>query len=340
MNILITGGLGFIGINTALRYINKADNIILFDNLNKLGSLDNLKLVENNPIVKFEKGDLRSLNDVERVFKSNKFDLIFHLGAQTAVTTSLDNPTMDFETNAIGTFNVLECMRKYAKDGKLLFSSTNKVYGDLNDRVLNELETRYVFAEDIDGIGEDEILDFYSPYGCSKGTADQYVRDYSRIYGLDTVVIRQSCIYGTYQNGTEDQGWVAWFVKRFLENGSITIFGDGKQVRDILFIDDLIDFYELVVKKSKPGDIFNMGGGTNNTVSILEIVDIIKDKIPNSNVEISYNIERDGDQKMFVSNNIKAMSLGWEPKYNVTKGVDKLIEYLKTKNNENIDVLP
>jgi len=331
MNILITGGLGFIGINTALRFINKANKIILFDNLNKIGSLKNLNLVKNNSNIVFEKGDLRSFNDIERVFKTYNFDLIFHLGAQTAVTTSLDNPTLDFETNAIGTFNVLECMRKYANNSKLIFSSTNKVYGNLSNRSLIELENRYVFREDINGISEDEILDFYSPYGCSKGAADQYVRDYSRIYGLDTVVIRQSCIYGTHQDGTEDQGWVAWFIKRFLENGSITIFGDGKQVRDILFIDDLIDFYELAVEKSNPGDIFNIGGGPENTVSILEILEILKDKIPSTCVKIGYDKERDGDQKIFVSNNVKAIKLGWKPKYDINDGVDILINYLMGK---------
>jgi CDP-paratose 2-epimerase len=331
MKILITGGLGFIGINTALRYINKADKIILLDNLNKLGSLDNLRLVEDNPNVEFIKGDIRLLNDVEPIFKSNNFDLIYHLGAQTAVTTSLTNPNMDFETNAIGTFNILECMREYCPKAKLIFSSTNKVYGNLNNRPLIENETRYTFKDDISGIGENENLDFYSPYGCSKGAADQYVRDYARIYGLHTVVIRQSCIYGIYQNGTEDQGWVAWFIKRFIEGGDITIFGDGKQVRDILYIDDLIDFYELISTKSNPGDVYNIGGGPNNTTSIIEIIDLLSDKINNDMVKIGYDKERDGDQKIFVSDNLKANSIGWTPKVGVNEGVDKLIKYLKGK---------
>jgi CDP-paratose 2-epimerase len=268
---------------------------------------------------------------VEPIFKSNNFDLIYHLGAQTAVTTSLTNPNMDFETNAIGTFNILECMREYCPKAKLIFSSTNKVYGNLNNRPLIENETRYTFKDDISGIGENENLDFYSPYGCSKGAADQYVRDYARIYGLHTVVIRQSCIYGIYQNGTEDQGWVAWFIKRFIEGGDITIFGDGKQVRDILYIDDLIDFYELISTKSNPGDVYNIGGGPNNTTSIIEIIDLLSDKINNDMVKIGYDKERDGDQKIFVSDNLKANSIGWTPKVGVNEGVDKLIKYLKGK---------
>jgi CDP-paratose 2-epimerase len=338
MNILITGGLGFIGINTTLRYVNKADNIILFDNLNKVGSLDNLKLVRDYPNVKFIKGDLRNYNDVQSVFKDNMFDLIFHLGGQTAVTTSLENPKMDFESNASGTFNILECMREYTPEAKLIFTSTNKVYGNLNGRDLTESSKRYVFTDNISGIDETENLDFYSPYGCSKGAADQYVRDYHRIYGLDTVVLRQSCIYGKYQNGTEDQGWVAWFIKRFIEGGNITIFGDGKQVRDILYIDDLIDLYELIVDKTKGGEIYNIGGGMGNTTSILEIMETLNEKIPKNNVVINYSDERDGDQKIFISSNKLIKELGWYPKVSIDSGIDKLITYLKEKY-EDIDVL-
>jgi CDP-paratose 2-epimerase len=338
MNILITGGLGFIGINTTLRYVNKADNIILFDNLNKIGSLENLKLVRDYPNVKFIKGDLRNYNDVQNVFKGSMFDVIFHLGGQTAVTTSLENPKMDFESNATGTFNILECMREYTPEAKLIFTSTNKVYGNLNGRNLTESSKRYVFTDNISGIDETENLDFYSPYGCSKGAADQYVRDYHRIYGLDTVVLRQSCIYGKYQNGTEDQGWVAWFIKRFIEGGKITIFGDGKQVRDILYIDDLIDLYELIVDKTKGGEIYNIGGGMGNTTSILEIMETLNEKIPKNNVVISYSDERDGDQKIFISSNKLIKDLGWYPKISIDSGVDKLITYLKEKY-EDIDVL-
>lgn len=339
MNILITGGLGFIGINTTLRYANKGDNIVLFDNLNKVGSLDNLRLLKNYPNVKFIKGDLRIYNDVKSVFKDNMFDLIFHLGGQTAVTTSLENPKMDFESNTIGTFNILECMREYVPKSKLIFTSTNKVYGNLNSRNLTESNKRYVFKDNINGIDETENLDFYSPYGCSKGAADQYVRDYHRIYGLDTVVLRQSCIYGKYQNGTEDQGWVAWFIKRFIEGGNITIFGDGKQVRDILYIDDLIDLYELIVDKTKGGEIYNVGGGIGNTTSILEILDLLNEKLPKNKVVISYGDERDGDQKIFISSNKLIKELNWYPKVSIDSGVDKLITYLKEKY-EDIDVFP
>jgi CDP-paratose 2-epimerase len=326
MNILITGGLGFIGINTALRFVKDSNHVVLFDNLSKPGSVSNLsfgRLLTHNVII----GDLRNYNDIYKVCKNCKFDIIFHFAAQTAVTFSIQDPLNDFETNVIGTFNLLEAIRKTCPDVKLIYSSTNKVYGDLTHKKIVEKERKYDF-EDITGINENEPLDFYSPYGCSKGAADQYVRDYARSYNLDTTVIRQSCIYGQYQDGTEDQGWVAWFAKAFLKDAPITIYGNGKQVRDILYIDDLINFYEIIICNTNPGEIYNIGGGYYNSLSLLNLIDLLY-SLMESKSKISFDDQRLGDQKIFISDNDKAKELGWYPKINILNGINKLIGYLK-----------
>lgn len=331
MNILITGGLGFIGINTALRFSKNPENkIFIIDNLDKILSIENIPLIEDKTNITFIKSDLRNLSDLTHIFETTSFDVIFHLAAQTAVTLSVDNPLKDFESNVIATFNLLECTRKYSKDAKFIFSSTNKVYGDLENFNLVEELTTYRFEDDTFGIDEDYPLDFYSPYGCSKGSADQYVRDYARIYDLNTTVVRQSCIYGLYQKGTEDQGWVAWFIKQFLKNNKVTIYGNGKQVRDILYIDDLVDFYELLVSSDTKGEIFNMGGGHNNKVSLIEFINILKSEMKGNTISYDFDLQRPGDQKIFVSDNSKAESLGWSPKTNKYDGIKKLIEYYKS----------
>lgn len=326
MNILITGGFGFIGTNALLRFMERGYQITIFDNLNKFGMFKYVEGILSN--INFIKGDLRNKNDVEHMFIKNHFDAILHLGAQTAVTTSVINPTVDFETNAIGTFNVLEAVRKYCPHTKLIYSSTNKIYGALKRRKLVEEDTKYTFKDPIIGITEDEPLDFFSPYGCSKGAASQYVRDYARIYRLNTAIAIQSCIYGKHQDGTENQGWVAWFVKAFLHKYPITIYGDGKQVRDILYIDDLIDFYECLLKTDINGDIYNIGGGLNNSLSILELIKLLEKKL-NKKVDLTFSDERPGDQKIFISDNTKAEKLGWKPKVDINRGLDKLIAYLK-----------
>lgn len=330
MNVLITGGLGFIGINTALRFAEKGYRVTLFDNLNKTGMLHHVDYVLSK-VDKLIKGDLRNKNDVELVFKASKYDIIFHLGAQTAVTFSVEDPVLDFESNALGTFNVLEGMRKYCPNAKLLYTSTNKVYGTLETRGLVETDTKYIFKDKINGIDETEMLDFYSPYGCSKGAADQYVRDYARIYDLDTVVLRQSCIYGEYQDGTEDQGWVVWFIRAFLHEHQITIYGDGKQVRDALYIGDLVDLYECVMSSNTKGEVYNVGGGIDNSLSLLELITLLEAKF-NKKINPLFVDERPGDQKLFISDNRKVEGLGWKPKVNVNNGLDKLINYLKGQN--------
>jgi len=328
MNILVTGGLGFIGINVAIRFLSKNHKVVVFDNLDKIGSLKNYDLISSDDNSEFVKGDLRNRNDVERVFAENHFDVIFHLGGQTAVTTSIIDPVKDFESNALGTFYVLEAYRKYCPDAKLIFSSSNKVFGTLKNRELIEEDSRYRFKDNICGIDENEPLDFCTPYGNSKGTADQYIRDYARTYGLDTCVVIQSCIYGVHQKGTESQGWVAWFVRCFLEQIPITIYGDGKQVRDILYISDLVDFYEQLSMRENNGEIYNLGGGLENSISLLELLDLLGKRFDRRPF-ISFSSERIGDQKIFISNNRKAEELGWAPKVGIEEGIGKLIASLK-----------
>jgi CDP-paratose 2-epimerase len=248
MNILITGGAGFTGCNCAAHFAEKGHQIVVFDDLSRLGSEINLKWLDRKFGVDFIKGDIRNHQKVnELIFQKGPFDLIIHLAAQVAVTTSVQDPCLDFNTNAVGTFNLLEAMRKHDPEAALIYSSTNKVYGNMEDLTIVEKDDRYSYRDLPSGIQEDRNLDFHSPYGCSKGTADQYCRDYARIYGLKTVVLRQSCIYGYRQFGIEDQGWVAWFCIANALNKPITIYGDGKQVRDILFIDDLIHKYPVFV---------------------------------------------------------------------------------------------
>ncbi len=330
MKILVTGGLGFIGINTAIRFAKNADNkIVLFDNLSKIGSIKNISVAAQYNNIKIVMGDMRSYGDIDGLFNEHCFDVVFHFAAQTAVTISTDNPTLDFESNAVGTFNLLEVMRKRCHWAKLIYSSSNKVYGDLSNRILVATKNRYNFVDTLLGIDENEPLDFFSPYGCSKGCADQYVRDYARTYGLHTTVVRQSCIYGEYQDGTEDQGWVAWFIKAVINDIPITIYGDGKQVRDILYIDDLVDLYELIIEKGEAGEIYNAGGGVDNSISLLELIDILAKEF-DKEIPVSFSKTRPGDQKIFISDNTKAeVELGWEIKTNKQNGLRKLIEYLK-----------
>ena len=265
-----------------------------------------------------------------KIFGQWQFDIIFHFAAQTAVTISTSNATLDFESNAIGTFNLLKIMRKNNSYAKLIYSSTNKVYGNLRSRELIEEEYRYNFKDNAIGIDEKEPLDFYSMYGCSKGCADQYVRDFSRTYGLHTSIVRQSCIYGKHHDQcTEDQGWVAWFANSFVKNTPITIYGNGKQVRDILYISDLVDLYELIIEKGKQGEIYNAGGGMINSISLLELLTRLEEAF-GAKVPLFFAEPRTGDQKIFISDNTKAeKKLGWTIKTNIKDGLGKLIEYLR-----------
>jgi CDP-paratose 2-epimerase len=328
MKILITGGLGFIGIN-AVKYFSNNNEIHIIDNLSRKGNLFNYEEIKTNENVTMHIVDIRINNDVEKIIKKITPDVIIHLAGQVAVTTSIIDPRSDFEINTIGTFNILEAIRQFSPETILLYSSTNKVYGKFETDII-ETPKKYEY-KNILGINEQMPLDFHSPYGCSKGAADQYVRDYSRIYNLKSVVLRQSCIYGENQYGIEDQGWVAWLTICAKYNKKFTIFGDGKQVRDILHVNDLIQLYELLINNIElcKGEIFNVGGGNINSLSILELIDLL-----NIDVDFTFDSFRPGDQKIYVSDITKLNNmLKWSPKIDKSTGVKSLLNWISTQEN-------
>ncbi len=341
MKILITGGAGFIGANAAERFLKKGDKVYVFDNLSRRGTDWNLSMLKKHKNLTFIKGDTRIYDDLLKVFKKNKdFDVVLHYAAQVAVTTSVTDPREDFEINALGTFNVLEAIRNTKSDPVIIYSSTNKVYGGMTDIKIVEKKGKYAYRDYPKGISEDRLLDFHSPYGCSKGTADQYMIDYSRIYGLRTVVFRQSCIYGYRQFGIEDQGWVAWFTIAAMLGKTISIYGDGKQVRDVLFIEDLIDAYEAAIKNidKVKGQAFNIGGGAKNTMSLLELLAFLE-KFFGRKIPTKFGPWRPGDQPVFVCDIAKAKKmLKWQPKTSPEQGVEKLYGWVKEHKNLFTDI--
>jgi CDP-paratose 2-epimerase len=266
MKFLITGGAGFIGVHAA-NHFAKAHSVHIVDNLSRRGTQANLDWLKGEAKFSFAQIDIRDSKRLEEELMGFKPDAVIHLAAQVAVTTSVQDPRTDFEINALGTFNVLEAVRKHAPGAMVLYSSTNKVYGGMEEVRVELAGDRYRYADLPFGVPETYPLDFHSPYGCSKGAADQYVRDYGRIYEFPTVVFRQSCIYGTRQFGVEDQGWIAWFTIASTLGRPITVYGDGKQVRDVLWVDDLIDAFSLAVDKIDRvrGEVFNMGGGRSGS---------------------------------------------------------------------------
>jgi len=332
--ILITGGCGFIGSNAAKYYLNKDYRVIIFDNLSRVGAKENLDQLKNNENIIFVKGDIRSSQEIEDAFKNYQPQYVLHLAAQVAMVTSVSNPREDFEVNALGSFNVLEALRKYAPGSALIYSSTNKVYGEMADIKTIEEEKRYSY-EDVLGVNENRVLDFCGPYGCSKGSGDQYTIDWTRIYNLKTVVFRQSGIYGPHQFGIEEQGWLAWFINSLLFDRPVTIYGNGKQTRDILFIDDLLEAYDLAfqnIEKVK-GEAFNIGGGNDYSLSIWELFDILE-KISGKKFNYEKSSWRPGDQKVYISDisKIKNM-LNWSPKNSPQEGVEKLYNWI-AKNKD------
>lgn len=335
MVVLIIGGAGFIGCNVAEFHANRGDKIVIFDNLSRRGSSLNLSyLLEKYRNIEFVYGDIRNPYDLMPVFQKKHFYCVYHEAAQVAVTTSVRNPREDFEINALGTFNILEAMRTVKSDAILLYASTNKVYGNMEDVEIEERDGRYRYKEIQDGISESRLLDFHSPYGCSKGAAEQYVRDYSRIYNLKTIIFRQSCIYGYRQFGIEDQGWVAWFTIAAAFDNEITIYGDGKQVRDVLFIDDLIKAYSMAIENVgvTNGQIYNIGGG-HFQMSLLKLLNCLE-KYIGRKIDVSYSDWRAGDQLIYVSNNAKAKKdFGWEPVVSAKDGVKKLYMWV-TENKK------
>jgi CDP-paratose 2-epimerase len=334
MRILITGGAGFIGCNLAQACIRAGHRVTLFDNLSRRGSQANLEWLRNSAGMgqfSFVKGDIRDYPALLTAAEGQQ--AIYHLAAQTAVTTSVIDPRSDFEVNALGTFNVLEAARQAGDNSIVIFSSTNKVYGGLEGVQVDEQATRYTLPHYPNGLSETQPLDFHSPYGCSKGAADQYVRDYARIYGLRTVVFRQSCIYGQRQMGVEDQGWVAWFVIAALMGKPITIYGDGKQVRDLLHVDDLARAFQMATEcvDLTAGQVYNLGGGLANTLSVwAEFGPLLGELLGRPVATAGLSDWRAGDQLVFVTDNGKAKrDFGWEPQIGVRDGIGRLVDWVR-----------
>jgi CDP-paratose 2-epimerase len=329
---VVTGGAGFIGSNVADYYLSQGSEVTVFDNFSRPGSERNLAWLESRHArgLKVVRADITS-NDSVLSGTIADCDVVFHLAGQVAVTTSVTNPMADFFANAFGTFNVLEAARRSPSQPIVLYSSTNKVYGKMADLGMVERNGRYGYQNDNSGISEARPLDPYSPYGCSKCAGDQYVLDYARIYGMKTIVFRQSCIYGPRQFGTEDQGWLAWFSIRALQRKPVTIYGNGKQVRDVLFVEDLVAAYDSAVRhiETTSGKAYNIGGGPENTLSLLELVDTLN-RMSGDRLESSFEDWRPGDQPVFISDISKARAdFGWAPKVGVEPGVARLIEWIK-----------
>jgi len=332
--ILITGGAGFIGTNLAHRLLQQGKQVLIFDDLSRAGVRENLRWLQaTHPKgLQFQRGTV--LDRVALTQAVGQASHVFHFAAQVAVTTSLEDPIEDFEVNGRGTLNVLEAIRSQPKPPSIVFTSTNKVYGDLAEIALEARGIRYEPAEQnirAHGFNETCPLVFHSPYGCSKGAACQYVLDYARTFGLQTVVFRMSCIYGPHQFGNEDQGWVAHFLINALEKNSITVYGDGRQVRDILYVDDVVDAFLLAQKNihTISGEAFNIGGGPINSISLLELLNWIRE-LQGAPARADFSNWRPADQKYYVSDTRKFRAYtGWLPKVEAREGVRRLYHWLK-----------
>ena len=336
MKLLITGGCGFLGSNLAADAISRSDELVVFDSLYRSGSRENLTWLKSMGKFRFVHGDIRNQNDITGIVKELKPDAIFHLAGQVAMTTSIANPRMDFEVNVLGTHNLLEAIRLYSPDATVVYSSTNKVYGDLEQYSYRETDSRFECVEHPEGFDEKTQLNFHSPYGCSKGAADQYMLDYARIFGLKTVVFRHSSMYGGRQFATYDQGWVGWFCQKAAEakyglvKEAFTISGTGKQVRDVLHAEDMKRLYFSAltgIEKAK-GQAFNIGGGVDNSLSLLDLFSMLE-KI--SGVKLSYTKipVRESDQRVFIADISKANELlDWQPKVPSHEGVKQMFEWV------------
>jgi CDP-paratose 2-epimerase len=330
---LVTGGAGFIGSNYVHRLLERGDTVTIYDNLSRAGAKVNLAWLEN----KFGKdafqlvvGDVTNASLLAST--ARKADVFVHLAGQVAVTTSVTDPRQDFESNALGTFNALEAARLSGNKPLFIYASTNKVYGGMDDVRIVEDATRWRYADLALGCSENQPLDFHSPYGCSKGTGDQYVRDYARIYDLPTVVMRQSCIYGPRQFGVEDQGWLAWMIIAAVTGRQITIYGDGKQVRDVLHVDDLLNAYDAALARmdTARGQVYNLGGGTRNVLAIWSEFGPLLEKLLGRKIPVAHADWRPGDQRVFYADFSKAKrELGWEPKIDLEVGIEKLFNWVQ-----------
>ncbi len=335
MKYMITGGCGFLGSNIASQVLNQKDELLVYDNLSRVGGEENLEWLESLGKFEFVKANTNDFETLSNVVKRYQPDVIYHLAGQVAMTTSISNPRLDFETNALGSFNVLESVRQFSPDTVVVYSSTNKVYGDFEYLHYDETSTRYVCKEFPQGFDESVHLDFHSPYGCSKGSADQYMLDWSRIFGLKTIVFRHSSMYGARQFGTYDQGWISWFCQKAIEtkydkNTIFTISGNGKQVRDVLHAEDMIKLYISAPKhidKAK-GQVFNIGGGFENSLSLLELFSFLEKEL---NIKLNYTKlpPRESDQKIFVADIKKANEIfEWKPQVSKEEGIRKMLTWV------------
>lgn len=324
------------GSNLAVDALARNDELLVFDNLSRSGSRANLTWLQSLGKFVFEHGDIRNQNDITRVIQSFKPDAIFHLAGQVAMTTSIANPRRDFETNVLGSHNLLEAVRLYRPEATVVYSSTNKVYGDLEQYKYHETATRYECTEKPRGFDENTPLEFHSPYGCSKGAADQYMLDYARIFGLKTVVFRHSSMYGGRQFATYDQGWVGWFCQKATETKEgklaepFTISGTGKQVRDVLHADDMKRLYVSALRHidQASGQAFNIGGGYANSLSLLELFAMLEE-ITGTKMQYTRLPVRESDQRVFVADIAKAKSLlEWEPKVSSRYGIEQMVNWV------------
>ncbi len=330
--ILITGGAGFIGTNVARAYLEHDQPVHIFDNLSRPGVEQNVQeLQQRYPgRVCFTQADVSDAEQVRKAVQTAQ--AVYHLAAQVAVTTSLDDPLGDFKTNLTGTMNLLEAIRHSPARPALLFTSTNKVYGKLDGVPLCKRGSRWEPESEAlasAGISEQQPLAFLSPYGCSKGAADQYVLDYARSYGIKATVFRMSCIYGRHQLGSEDQGWVAHFIRQAMKGEPITLYGDGRQVRDLLFVDDLVRAMQLAHENMDraAGEPFNLGGGSANSTSLLELLEHIR-RLTAQRVEVDWGPERLGDQKWYVADTSKIRTtLAWSPTTSIREGIQALYKW-------------
>jgi CDP-paratose 2-epimerase len=338
MKLLVTGGCGFLGSNLAAHAIAQGMEVCVFDSLYRHGAADNLAWLRTQGKFDFVHGDIRNANDVERTVRRFRPDQVFHLAGQVAMTTSIENPRMDFEVNALGTLNLLEAVRAHVPQAGVIYSSTNKVYGDLEQYAYREDPTRYSCVDLPNGFDEKVPLDFHSPYGCSKGAADQYLLDYHRIHRLNTTVFRHSSMYGGRQFATADQGWIGWFcqvaaeTKKGLRKEPFTISGNGKQVRDVLHARDMIALYFKAAERREQvaGQVFNIGGGIANSLSLLELFALLEEFL---GIRLEYRQlpPRESDQRVFVANIGKASRvLDWTPQVSAREGVESMLEWVSS----------
>lgn len=342
MKILITGGAGFLGSNLAADAMLTGHDVTVFDNLSRMGSRENLPWLQSTGSFAFVHGDVRSRNDIFSVINNCSPDVIFHLAGQVAMTTSISNPILDFEVNTVGTLNLLESVRICSPHTLVIYSSTNKVYGDLDQYSYHEEKTRFSCVEKPLGFDEKTDLSFQSPYGCSKGAADQYMLDYARIFGLKTVVLRHSSMYGGRQFATFDQGWIGWFCQQAIDSrlsssgNKFTISGSGKQVRDVLHSEDMKELYKSMIDNvdKVSGQAFNIGGGIENSLSLLELFAMLEKELDTT---LLYDPQspRVSDQLFFVADTSKVTSLtGWRPKITAQEGISAMVRWLGERRSD------